>query len=315
MYKKEGRLSSLKDLLQKAERSGYAVGAFSPRYLPVIGAIFRAGQRLQSPLIVQVAEIELTLYGMTLSEFVQAFWEHFKAERLTVPVGLHLDHTQDFAVIQEAIAQGFSSVMIDASARPLAENIAISRKVVEYAHARGVEVEAELGRIGSADSVETQTDDELFTDPAEAGQFVRETQVDALAVSVGTAHGVYTVHRPRIDAERLKAIRACTPVPLVLHGGSDTPSHLITKAIRIHGGGVSKINIATDLERGLLEALHRKGRLTNAELRTLPRADVERGLAAVQAVVEDKIVNFLGSQNQAANSLLSGYKSNNINWI
>jgi ketose-bisphosphate aldolase len=300
MDQRTKRLVSLTDLLHRAERGGYAVGAFSPRYLPVIGAIFRTGQRLQSPLIVLVAEVELPLYGMTLGQFVRAFWEHVESEHLTVPIGLHLDHTQGFEVIQEAIAQGFSSVMIDASARPLAENIAITRKVVEYAHARGVEVEAELGRIGSADSVEIQSDDELFTDPDEAGEFVRQTQVDALAVSVGTAHGVYTVHMPRIDVERLKAIRACTPVPLVLHGGSDTPSHLITKAIRIPDGGVSKINIATDLELAFLKALRRKERLTNTELKTIAAPDLQRGLAAVEAVVEDKILHFLGSQGHAA---------------
>ena len=300
MTQRPRKLFMLKDLLQRAQRGAYAVGAFSPRYTPVIGAVLRAGQRLQSPLIVQIAEVELTWYGLTLGEFTRAFWEHLEAEGQTVPVGLHLDHTQDFAVIQEAIAQGFTSVMIDASARPLAENMALTRRVVEYAHARGVEVEAELGRIGSADCVETQTDEELFTDPAEAGEFVRQTQVDALAVSVGTAHGVYTVHKPRIDAERLAAIRACTPVPLVLHGGSDTPSHLIAKAIRVPGGGVSKINVATDLEQALLKALHRKDRLTDAELRASPRADLDRGLAAVQAVVEDKICHFLGSQGHAA---------------
>jgi fructose-bisphosphate aldolase class II len=282
------------------------VGAFSPRYLPVIGAIFRTGQRLKSPLIVQVSEIELTWYGMTLGQFVQAFWEYVEAERLTVPVGLHLDHTQGFEVIQEAIAQGFSSVMIDASARPLTENIAVTRKVVEYAHARGVQVEAELGRIGSADSVETQSDDELFTDPAEASQFVSQTQVDALAVSVGTAHGVYTVHKPRIDVERLKAIRACTPVPLVLHGGSDTPRHLIAKAIRIPGGGVSKINIATDLELAFLKALNRKERLTNTELKAVPAPDLQRCMTAVEAVVEDKILHFLGSQGHAVDFVHPG---------
>ena len=299
MTLKPGKLSGLKELLANAQRNAYAVGAFSPRYMPVIGAVLRAGQALRSPLIVQVAEIELAWYGMTLREFARAFREHVEAERPTVPLGLHLDHAQDSAVIWEAIACGFSSVMIDASAKPLAENTAITRQVVDYAHARGVEVEAELGRIASADGIETRTDEELFTDPAEAGEFVRQTQVDALAVSVGTAHGVYTVQRPRIDVGRLKAIRDHTPVPLVLHGGSDTPAHLIAQAIRVPGGGVSKINIATDLERGFLDALHRKTRMTHAELSAVAKVDLDRGLAAAQAVVEDKIIHFLGSRNRA----------------
>jgi ketose-bisphosphate aldolase len=301
MYHRPANLFTLKHLLQTAERGGYAIGAFSPRYTPSTRAIFRAGQRLQSPLIVQVAQIELEWFDLTLREFATDFWEQIEEEKPAIPFALHLDHTQDFDLIHEAITYGFTSVMIDASSHPLDDNIAITRKIVEYAHARGVSVEAELGRIGTADAAESESgDEELFTDPQEAEVFVRETSVDALAVSVGTAHGVYTVRTPRVDIERLKAIRARTPVHLVLHGGSGTPADLIKQAIRLPGGGISKINIATDLELGLLRALGRQERMTNAEVKGLDAGKLEDGLAGVQAVVEDKISNFLGSHHRAS---------------
>ena len=299
MFRRPENIVNLEYLLQKAENGGFAVGAFSPRYSPVIRAVFHAGQQTRSPIIVQIAQVELKWYQYTLSEFAQAFWDQFTVERPTVPIGLHLDHTQDFELIKEAIACGFTSVMIDASAKALPENIAITRQVVEYAHARGVSVEAELGRIGTADFIELDTDEELFTDPAEAVEFVDATRVDALAVSVGTAHGVYTVRQPRVDVERIKAIRALTPVHLVLHGGSGTPRELISPALHLAGGGISKINVATDLELALLKALGREDRLTNDEMKAISEQELLPGLTAVQGVVEDKIIHFLDSQNHA----------------
>jgi fructose-bisphosphate aldolase class II len=147
--------------------------------------------------------------------------------------------------------------------------------------------------------VETDKDEELYTVPEEAKRFVEETGVDALAVSVGTAHGVYVVRQPKVDYERLTAIRALTPVHLVLHGGSGVPPDMIAKAIHIPGGGVSKVNIATDLEIALLEALGRTERLSNAECKALPPEELAKGRAAVQAAVVDKITNFLGSAGKA----------------
>ena len=166
-----------------------------------------------------------------------------------------------------------------------------------FAHLHGIAVEAELGRIGSADLVETSTDEELFTDPGEAAYFVEQTGIDALAISVGTAHGVYRVREPKIDIDRLKAIRSRVAIPLVLHGGSGTPLAMIRKAIQLPEGGVSKVNIATDLELALLKELGLKKRLTEASLRTYSPDALKRGLQAVQGVVEDKINNFLGSND------------------
>jgi ketose-bisphosphate aldolase len=189
--------------------------------------------------------------------------------------------------------------MIDASELPLEENIARTREAVAIARERGVSVEAELGRIGSTDRVETDDDTELYTDPDEAAHFVAQTGVDALAVSVGTAHGVYLVRQPTIDFARLAAIRALTPVHLVLHGGSGVPAEMVAAAISLPGGGVSKVNIATDLELGALAALGRQDRLTDAEMTALPEAERARAQEAVGAVVDDKIRHYLGCAGQA----------------
>lgn len=303
MVNNSRRIYSLKQLLAVAGHGNFAVGAFSPRYTLLIRAILMAAEASHSPVIVQVAQIELKWYQLTVEEFARQFWLQFEELQPTIPVGLHLDHTSDFSLIQAAVANGFTSVMVDASALPLEKNIAKTRRVVEFAHARGVSVEAELGRIGSADLIETETDEELFTDPREAAYFVGQTGIDALAVSVGTAHGVYRVRQPRIDLERLKAIRALTPVPLVLHGGSGTPFEMIRNAIHLPDGGVSKVNIATDLELALLEELDLKERTTDAGLKAFPLEALERGVQAVRQVVEDKISHFLGSRDHASDYL------------
>lgn len=289
----------LKVLLSEAERGKYAVGSFSPRNTPMIRPVLEAGEAEQSPLIVQISQRELSWAGLTPAEFANAFYQQVRDLRPSIPVALHLDHTWEIDVIQEAINSGFTSVMIDASSKELDENIAISREVVKNAHARGVSVEAELGRIFSADTMETESDEELYTDPQEAERFVRETGVDALAVSVGTAHGVYMVRQPKVDLERLKAIRARTPVHLVLHGGSGVPESMIQAAVHLPGGGVSKVNIATDLELALLEELGLEERIPDTKLVRLSQDELERGARAVRAVVVDKMRNFLASSGQA----------------
>ena len=293
------RLQTLNELLSAAERGSYAVGSFSPRTTAMIQPVLRAGQAARSPLIVQISQKELTRYQITPGRFAEELFAQLDQEIITVPVVFHLDHTKEFIIIQDAIAAGFTSVMIDASEKPLDENIRISREVVEYAHARGVSVEAELGRIGTTDFVETDNDEELYTKPEEAERFVRETGVDALAVSVGTAHGLYTVRQPKIDLPRLRAIRALTPVHLVLHGGSGVPAEMMQAAFQLAGGGVSKVNIATDLELAALSTLGRDHYLTDAEMNALSAAEKARARASVQQIVTDKIFNFLRSNGQA----------------
>jgi fructose-bisphosphate aldolase class II len=265
----------------------------------MIQPILCAGEAARSPLIVQISQKELTRYQLTPARVAEEFFTQLERQQITVPVALHLDHTKEFAVIQDAIAAGFTSVMIDASEKPLEENIATSRQVVEYAHSKGVSVEAELGRIGTTDFVETESDEELYTKPEEAERFVRETGVDALAVSVGTAHGVYTVRQPKIDLPRLRAIRALTPVHLVLHGGSGVPAEMMQKAIQLEGGGVSKVNIATDLELAALGALGRDRYLTDSEMNALSPEEIAQARAAVQQTVTDKMTNFLRSSGKA----------------
>ena len=299
MEKSAKNIYSLKQLLTIAGQGHFAVGAFSPRYTHLIRPVLLAAEATCSPVIVQIAQIELKWYRLTLEEFARKFWLQIQDLQPTVPVGLHLDHTSDFSLIQAAVTNGFTSVMIDSSALPLAENIAKTRRVVEFAHPFGVSVEAELGRIGSADFLETESDVELFTDPKEAALFVEKTGIDALAVSVGTAHGVYKVRQPRIDLERLKSIRSLTPVPLVLHGGSGTPLEMISNAIHLPQGGVSKVNIATDLELALLHELGLEERTTDADLSAYQPEILERGIQAVYKVVEKKMVNFLGSNGHA----------------
>jgi fructose-bisphosphate aldolase class II len=294
---------TLKKMLEKAEKGGYAVGSFAPRYTDMIRPILSAGEKTQSPLIVQISQKEMERYGISPSEFAGEFYKAVETEKISVPVVLHLDHTKDLSVIKEAIEAGFTSVMFDASEKPLEENIAISKEAADYAHMQGVSVEAELGKIGTTDFVETDSDEELYTDPLEAERFVNETKADALAVSVGTAHGVYLVRKPKVDYDRLQAIRALTPVHLVLHGGSGVPAEMIQKATKLRNGGISKVNIATDLEVALLEALGRQERMTNAECRLLSDKELNIARKAVEETVIDKIENFLGSNKKALDFL------------
>lgn len=299
-------LITLTRMLAAAAKRGFAVGAFSPRYLPMIGPVLDAAQNMRSPIIVQISSNELRKYGITPAEFAGEFFATLRQRTQDIPVVLHLDHTREFEVIQDAIGAGFTSVMIDASDCPLAMNIARTREVVEYAHQRNVSVEGELGRIRTTDFVETDEDRELYTDPEEAMIFVRETGVDALAVSVGTAHGVYRTRQPTVDYDLLREIRKRTPVHLVLHGGSGVPSEMIRKAMAIEGGGVSKVNIATDLELAALAAIGRNERMSNRAMMSLSRDELELARRAVRAETEMKISEFLGSAGHAFDEEYSG---------
>ena len=290
----------LAPVLDVASRQGFAVGSFAPRYRSMIRPILRAAERLRSPVIVQISQREFERYGLDPEAFTAAFADALDAEGPTVPTVLHLDHTFELPVIDAAIAAGFTSVMMDGSAHLFEENVALSREAAERAHAEGVSIEAELGRIGTTDFVESDDDEEAYTDPDEAARFVEETGVDALAVSVGTAHGHYTVREPKIDFDRLRRIRARTAAHLVLHGGSGVPAEMVRRACALQGGGVSKVNIATDLEAALLSSLGRSERMTDAECSALPEAELARGAEAVEAVVAAKIEGFLGSAGKAA---------------
>ncbi|MFD9628115.1 class II fructose-bisphosphate aldolase [Peribacillus muralis] len=297
---KVNKVSSLTKVLAVAMQNQFAVGSFTPRATKMIAPILRAAQEKKSAVIVQTSEREQERYGINLAEFSREFYRVIQEENITIPAVLHLDHTKDFNVIAEAIEVGFTSVMIDASDQPFKKNIEITKKVVEYAHSRGVTVEAELGKLGTTDFIETDVDEELFTEPKEAKQFVEETGIDALAVSVGTSHGIYLVKNPKIDIERLIEIRALTSVPLVLHGGSGTPSEMIKHAIQIPNGGISKVNIATDLEHMMMKTLNRDNYVTEKEWSELPTETLNPVQNAVQNVVKEKIENFLISSDSAS---------------
>lgn len=290
----------LTEVLRHTISERYAVGSFSPRYQKMIRPILEAAQENRSPAIVQISSKELTRYGIVPKEFAREYFMQKEALGITVPVTLHLDHTYDFQVIRQAVEAGFESVMIDASAKPFEENVAITRRVVEYAHERGVNVEAELGKIGANDQIETDVDDqELYTVPEEAVEFVERTGVDALAVSVGTAHGVYTVRQPCVQYALIREIKKQIPAYLVLHGGSGVPAEMVIRSYEIEGGGISKVNIATDLELAFLEAIGAVQRGTDAWCSGLEEAVLEKGRKGVRDMVTDKMIHYLHSNQKA----------------
>ncbi|MCM0649655.1 class II fructose-bisphosphate aldolase [Clostridium swellfunianum] len=292
------KLMGLNKMLPIAQAKGYGVGSFSARNTFLIKYVLMAAEELNSPVIVQMSANEFRWFEVSATEFGEAF--HKVKDQFSIVAGLHLDHTKDINVIKEAIDAGFTSVMIDASDKDLDKNIEITKEVVEYAHAKGVSVEAELGRIGATDKLETDSDDEFYTIPEEAKRFVEETGVDALAVSIGTAHGVYAVKDPKIDFDRLKEIRSLVKTPLVLHGGSGLPIETIKNSINIPEGGVSKINIATDLELVFLKALGKEKRLLNKEIWQLDAELLEKAGMAVKEEVKKKIQEYLGSADKSA---------------
>lgn len=293
------KIENLSDMLHDAAKKGYAVGSFSARYTKLIMPIIKAAMAANSPAIVQLSEKEVIRHKVGVKEFADEFYRVVEELNPQVPLALHLDHTKTLDVIKEAIEAGFTSVMIDASEKEFEDNVAITKEVVGIAHPKNVTVEAELGKIGTTDFVETDTDEEMYTIPEEAAEFCKETHVDALAVSVGTAHGVYTVRQPKVDYERLEKINKLTDTPLVLHGGSGVPSKMVVSAVQIPTGGVSKVNIATDLELAMLAVVGREGHMTEEELNSCSDELIEKSRNAVQALVEDKIKHYLMSENQA----------------
>ena len=291
---------TLTELLPSAQRAGYAVAALSARYRACVRPALEAAQELRSPVIIEISQRELGWFGLTARDFRDALETAVRELEFRYPLALHLDHSWDPAVIHAAIEAGFSSVMIDASAQPFEENVRQTRQIVEYAHERGVSVEAELGKLTTTDQLETEGDEALYTVPEEALAFVEQTGCDVLAVSIGTAHGVYPVKDPKIDFDRLEAIRRLLPdTPLVLHGGSGLSAETVQRAIALPGGGISKMNIATDLENALLAAMGGLKRMTSAELDALDPALRARGLAAVKAEARDKIEHFVRSAGRA----------------
>lgn len=238
-------------LLQRALRGGYAVGAFNANNLETMQAIFMAAQAENAPVILGFAARHVEHLGASTIVAIA----RDLAERTGVEASVHLDHGPDYKSVLQCIHAGFNSVMIDGSAHPLEENISLTGEVVKAAHAAGVSVEGELGRIAGAEAgVRVEEGQAGLTDPDEAATFVHETGVDSLAVAIGTAHGVYR-ELPKLDFGRLKEIAAKTGIPIVLHGGSGVPDGDVRKTI---GLGVAKINVYTECMMSFLEAVRDK---------------------------------------------------------
>ncbi len=233
-------LVAMSKVLIPARRDGYAVGAFEVWNLESIQAVVAAAVGLSQPVILQVGPYEADYAGLEDISLMALF----HARRARVPVVLHLDHADTFERVMQCINHGFTSVMLDVSHLPYAENVAATKEVVRVAHACGVSVEGELGRIGGGESgIDVTNEDVHLTNPDQALEFVNETGIDALAVAIGTVHGFYK-SKPNIRLGLLENIAAKVAVPLVLHGGSGTPDSDVSRAISL---GVAKVNICTEL--------------------------------------------------------------------
>lgn len=277
------------DLMKHAHENNYAVGAFNVNNMEIVQAIIEAAEETQSPVILQASQGGLKYAGV---EYI-AEMSKVAARNASVPVAIHLDHGTDFVQIMKCIRNGFTSVMIDASKHDLDQNIEVTKSIAEIAHAVGVSVEAELGKIGGTEDDITVSDrDATFTDPDEAERFVNETGVDFLAIAVGTAHGPYK-GEPKLDFDRIKAIKEKLNMPLVLHGSSGVPEESIRKAVSL---GINKINIDTDIRmaftKGIKEFVE-----ANPEAYD-PRKIVGSAKAEMKAVIADKMRMF-GSEGKA----------------
>ena len=241
-------LVSGKELFQEAKKGGYAVGAFNLNNMEILQAIIEAAEEENSPVFIQASQGGIKYAGI---EYI-AGMAKVAAEKAKVPIALNLDHGTSFTQVVQCVRHGFSAVMIDGSQLPFEDNIAITQKVVEVAHPNGVSVEAELGKIGGGeDDIKVASHDATFTDPKEAAEFVERTEVDALAIAIGTAHGVYK-GEPKLDFDRLAEISKATDVPLVLHGASGVSDEAILKAVPY---GICKINIDTELRQAFARAI------------------------------------------------------------
>jgi ketose-bisphosphate aldolase len=269
-------LVPMADLLRPALAGGYAVPSFCVWNADVMLAVLGGAAKMRAPAILMAGPGEFPL--LPPGEFAAVAVS--LARRFSLPVALHLDHGSSLEEVESCLEAGFTSVMLDYSMRPFAENAAALRQVAAWAHPRGVTVEGELGHVGRVDNVSVEgAGASLLTDPSRAAAFVAETGIDALAVSIGNAHGQY-VKLPRLDFDRLAAIRAAVSVPLVLHGGSGTPSEDLRRAI---GLGIAKVNVATELVAAVRGSLLEQWR-TERNL-WLPQACAE-AMKSVTSVVE-----------------------------
>ena len=305
-----------KDMFQKAYAGGYAVGAFNVNNMEIIQGITEAADELKAPVILQVSKGARSYANHTyLVKLVEA-----AAQENDIPIALHLDHGDSFELCKSCIDGGFTSVMIDASSKPFAENIELTRKVVEYAHDHGAVVEAELGTLaGVEDEVVVEAGKEMFTRPEEVEEFVSKTGCDSLAIAIGTSHGAYKFKpgtKPQLRFDVLEECAKRLPgFPIVLHGASSVPQNFVEE-INKYGGNmpgaigipeeqlaqaaklaVCKINIDSDI-RLAMTASARKYFAEHPD-HFDPRQWLKPARQAVKDMVTHKIVNVLGCNGKA----------------
>jgi fructose-bisphosphate aldolase class II len=306
-------LITTQEMFKKALTSDYAVGAFNVNNMEIIQGIVDAAAEEKAPLILQVsAGARKYAKPVYLLKLVEAAMEDSGLD-----ICLHLDHGEDFDICKKCVDDGFTSVMIDGSRFGFEENIALTKQVVEYAHAHGVVVEAELGRLaGIEDAVNVDARQATFTDPAEAAEFAERTGVDSLAIAIGTSHGAYKFKgEPYLDFERLKEIHALIPgTPLVLHGASTVlpefvamcnkyggdipgaqgvPEHMILESAKY---GVCKVNIDTDLRLAMTAEIRRY--LQEHPQEFDPRKYLGPARDAIKRMVQHKIKNVLNASGK-----------------
>ena len=306
-------LITSKDMFAKALTKDYAVGAFNVNNMEIIQGIVDAAKEEQAPLILQVsAGARKYARPAYLTKLVEA-----AIEDSGLDIVLHLDHGEDFEICKKCIDDGFTSVMIDGSKHSFEENIELTKRVVDYAHNKGVVVEAELGKLaGVEDDIKVDARSATFTDPEEAAIFVEKTGVDSLAIAIGTSHGAYKFKgEPYLDYERLKTIHSLIPnTPLVLHGASTVLPEFVARCNEYGGNipgaqgvpedmireatkyGICKVNIDTDL-RLAMTAEVRKFLIEKPE-EFDPRKYLSPARDAIQAMVQHKIKNVLNASNQ-----------------
>jgi fructose-bisphosphate aldolase class II len=280
----------MKEMLDTAKEKKYAVGQFNLNNLEFTQAILQAAEEEKSPVILGVSEGAARYMGgfKTVVKMVEGLMEDYGT---TVPVAIHLDHGSSFEKCKEAIDAGFTSVMIDASHHPFEENIATTSKVVEYAHSKGVSVEAELGTVGGQED-DIVAEGVIYADPKECEELVKRTNIDCLAPALGSVHGPYK-GEPNLGFAEMEEIGNATGLPLVLHGGTGIPTKDIEKSISL---GTAKINVNTENQIASAKAVRETLAAKPEEYD--PRKYLGPARDAIKATVAGKMREF-GSSGQA----------------
>ena len=274
------KLHNTKEMLLDAQKNHYAVPAFNIHNLETLSTVVETAAEMHSPVIIAATPSTVKYAG---KDYLIAL-VGTAMEKYDIPMSFHLDHHEDVADIEDTIAAGCRSVMIDASKLPYSENVKKVQKVVAFAHTCHATVEAELGRlVGQEDNVVTTDAEKAYTNPEDAVSYAAETGIDSLAVAIGTAHGLYK-GTPKLDFDRLKEIRARVEIPLVLHGASDVPDEMVQHAIEL---GITKVNIATDLKIPFANAV--KAFFKEHPEANDPRKYMTPGKEAMAEVVRHKI--------------------------